>query len=731
MDRQAQGRRLTVKPRPLAFKIQGMDCAEEIAILKREVGPLVGGEDNLAFDLLKAKMMISEGASASSEAILKAVAGTGMSAEPWQENTESGQKKSGRQKLQLALTILSGVLTALAFGLQAGSSGGLHEAIGSEGVGHVHAVPWVSKGAYLGAMFAACWFIAPKAWLSARRLRPDMNLLMVVAILGAIAIGEWFEASTVAFLFAVSNALEGWSLSRARRAVEALMDLTPTLVQLVKEGGTAPVRPEEVPVGALFHVKPGERVPLDGIVLQGNSALNQAPITGESLPVSKSAGEEVFAGSINGDGALVVECSKPASDTVLARIIRMIGEAQSKRAPSEQWVDRFAQVYTPVVMVLAILVALVPPLALGGAWSDWFYRALVLLVIACPCALVISTPVSIVAGLASAARHGVLVKGGMYLEAPARLKAIAFDKTGTLTEGRPQVQEVIPFGFHAETVLLRVAAALESQSAHPLAQAIVAYVQSRGVAFHVAEDFQALQGKGATGKVDGRDCWLGSHRHLEERALETPELHLQMATQESKGRTLVAVGSDGELLGFIALADTLRPATRETLRQLEAAGVEHLVMLTGDNRGTAETVATHAGIKEFQAELLPEDKVNAVEALVAKYGQVAMIGDGVNDAPAMARASLGIAMGAMGSDAAIETADIALMNDDLTRLPWLIQHSRQTLRVIRQNITFALAVKGIFVVLTLAGHASLWSAIAADMGASLLVIFNGLRLLRD
>jgi Cd2+/Zn2+-exporting ATPase len=484
-------------------------------------------------------------------------------------------------------------------------------------------------------------------------------------------------------------------------------------------------------VGALFQVKPGERVPLDGVILQGSSALDQAPITGESLPVPKIPGEEVFAGSINGDGALVVECSKPASDTVLARIIRMIGEAQSKRAPSEQWVDRFARIYTPVVMVLAILVALVPPLLLGGAWTDWFYRALVLLVIACPCALVISTPVSIVAGLACAARHGVLVKGGVHLEAPARLRAIAFDKTGTLTEGRPKVQEVIPFGFHSEKVLLRVAGALESQSAHPLAMTIVDYVRSQGLEFQAAQDVQALQGRGVQGTLEGRTYWLGSHRHLEERGLESPEVHARLVAQESQGRTLVAVGSDGELMGLIALADAVRPDTRDTLRQLRQAGVEHLVMLTGDNRGTAEAVATQAGIGELRAELMPEDKVTAIEALVAEHGQVAMVGDGVNDAPALARATLGIAMGAMGSDAAIETADIALMKDDLTRLPWLIHHSRRTLAVIRQNITFALAVKAVFVVLTLIGHASLWSAIAADMGASLLVIFNGLRLLRS
>jgi Cd2+/Zn2+-exporting ATPase len=717
--------------RNTSFKIHGMDCAEEIAILKREVGPLVGGEANLAFDLLNAKMIVSEGSAASSEAILVAVGNTGMKAEPWLEVApNSRDQKSGRQKLQLLLMEASGGLTALAFLLHAWHAGGIGAALGSESGGHAHAVPWLAQGVYLAGIFSACWFIVPKAWHSARSLRPDMNFLMLVAVCGAIAIGEWFEAASVAFLFALSNALEAWSISRARRAVETLMDLTPPTAHLVVGDAVKDVPAAELAIGSRFVVKPGERIPLDGRVVQGESAVNQAPITGESLPLGKQAGDEVFAGSINGDGTLTVEGTKPANDTVLARIIRLIGEAHNKRAPSEQWVDRFARTYTPVVMGLALLVALVP-LVSGALWMPWIYRALVLLVIACPCALVISTPVSIVAGLASAARHGVLVKGGMYLEAAAHLKAIAFDKTGTLTEGRPRVMEAIPLGSASEEELLRVAGALESQSGHPLAHVIVAHVRSRGIAFPAAQAFQALQGKGAMGTVDGHSYWLGSHRHLEERGLETPEIHALLKAQEAQGRTLVAFGTDGALMGFLALADAVRPETPETLRHLREAGVGHLVMLTGDNRGTAEVVAAHAGIAEFQSGLLPEDKVRAIEVLVATHGQVAMVGDGVNDAPAMARATLGIAMGAMGSDAAIETADIALMKDDLTRLPWLLAHSRRTLAVIRQNITFALAVKGVFVILTFAGHASLWSAIVADMGASLLVIVNGLRLLRN
>lgn len=714
------------------FKIHGMDCAEEITVLKAEIGPMVGGEDRLGFDLLNGKMTVSEGATASSETILQAIARTGMQAEVWEEkgSAPSGGK-SARQRLQFRLMMASGVLAATAFALHALHAGGLMQALGSEGMGTALVVPWFSQGLYLASIVAASWFIAPKAWLAARRLRPDMNLLMLVAVLGAISIGEWFEAATVSFLFAVSFVLESWSLSRARRAVEALMDLTPATVHMVDGGGSTEIAPEAVPLGALFVVKPGERVPLDGKILQGASALDQAPITGESMPVPKEPGDEIFAGSINGDAALTVECTKPASDTVLARIIRMIGEAQSKRATSEQWVDKFARVYTPVVMVLAVVVALLPPLAFGGVWDAWFYRALVLLVIACPCALVISTPVSVVAGLAGAAHNGVLVKGGMYLEIPARLKALAFDKTGTLTEGRPSVVQVVPLGARSEQDLLRVAGALESQSDHPLARAILAHVQAMKVSFPAPQDFRIIQGKGATATLDGHRYWLGSHPFLEEQGLETPEVHAQLEALSQEGRTVVAIGSDRELFGFIALADAIRPSAAEVVRSLYEAGISKLVMLTGDNLGTAQAVGQQAGVKDIQAELLPEDKVKTIDSLVATYGQVAMVGDGVNDAPAMARATLGIAMGAMGSDAAIETADIALMTDDLTRLPWLIHHSKRTLRIIRQNIAFALAVKAVFVVLTLAGHASLWAAIAADMGASLLVIFNGLRLLRD
>jgi Cd2+/Zn2+-exporting ATPase len=562
-------------------------------------------------------------------------------------------------------------------------------------------------------------------------MRPDMNLLMVVAILGATAIGDWFEASTVAFLFALSLALEAWSVGRARRAVAALMNLAPPVARLVFEnGGEEEVPPDRVPLGHHFLVRPGERIPLDGRVVRGASDVNQAPITGESVPVPKTPGQEVFAGTINGDATLTIECTKPAEETTLAHIIRLVGEAQARRAPSELWVDRFARVYTPTVMAIAFAVMVIPPLFFGGTWQEWFYRSLVLLVIACPCALVISTPVSIVAALAASARNGVLIKGGLYVEAPARLAAIAMDKTGTLTEGTPTVVEVVPLSGHDENELLERAAALEARSTHPLARAILAHAHKRGITIRPAEDCQITQGKGATGRFNGQDYWLGSHRHLEERRQETEEVHRRLEALSAAGRTVVVVGNASHVCGFIALADTVRPEAKQTLQSLRDAGVKHIVMLTGDNRGTAEAIAREVGVDEVHADLLPADKVNAVEDLVAKYGRVAMVGDGVNDAPALGRATLGIAMGSAGSDAAIEVADIALMSDDLSKLPWLIRHSRRTLAVIRQNIGFSLAVKVLFVILTFVGYSSLWAAIAADTGASLLVIFNALRLLK-
>ena len=713
------------------FRVSGLDCAEEIAVLRREVGPVVGGADHLAFDVLNGRMTVLDTALRVPAAEVRAaVARTGMSAVEWRADEQAGTAADDRRRRrQVRFTALRGLFVAAGFCVDAYLEGGLG-ASWSLFAGHGDAwPPWQEMVFYALAVAFGVRFVVGKAWYAARTLRPDMNLLMVIAVAGALGIGEWFEAASVAFLFALSLTLESWSVGRARRAIAALLDLAPSVVQVRTPLGEEARPAAEVAPGTHFVVRPGERIGLDGRIVAGHSAVNQAPITGESVPVAKEAGDDVFAGTVNGDGALEVESTRAATDTTLAHIIRLVGEAHGRRARVEQWVERFARVYTPAVMLAAIAVFLFPPLALGASWPDGFYRALVLLVIACPCALVISTPVAIVAALAAAARHGVLVKGGTYVELPAQAKAIAFDNTGTLTRGDPRVVAVVPLNGHTRAELLARAAALEARSTHPLARAIVAQALEEGVAVTTAGDARAVPGKGVTGRFRDEAYWLGSHRYLLERGQDTRDVTLQAEALERNGRTVIVVGNDTHVCGLIAVADTLRPGVADTLRRLRAAGIEHLVMLTGDNRATAEAIARAAGVDDVRAELLPEDKVAAVEELVGRYGMVAMVGDGVNDAPAMARASFGVAMGAIGSDAAIETADIALMTDDLNRLPWLVTHSRRTLAVIRQNIVLSLAIKAAFVVLTFAGFASLWGAIAADLGASLLVVANALRLL--
>lgn len=714
----------------IKFSIQGMDCAEEIELLKREVAPVVGGEEKLNFDIIHGWMIV-QAESGSTEQVFQAIARTGMQAEIWDGGGKPTTKTFWPRHSRLILTTASGVFTLTGFILHAILAGSIRMALGSEGLGIGHAIPLPAIIFYGVGILTGVWYVFPKAVLAARRLRPNMNLLMTLAVAGAIFLGEWLEAGTVSFLFAISLLLESWSVGRARRAVESLLESVPSEVRIRNAGGAEEsVRPEDVAVGTAFYVNPGEKIALDGYVIRGTSEVNQAPITGESIPVAKQEGEEVFAGTINGNGSLEVRSSKPADQTTLSNIIRLITEAQSRRAPSEQWVEKFARIYTPIVMALAVAVFLLPPLFLGGSWNDWLYRALVLLVIGCPCALVISTPVSIVAALTSAAHNGVLVKGGAFMESPAHLKAVAMDKTGTLTEGRPVVVRLIALSGHDEEGLLMRAAALEARSDHPLASAIITEAESRGLAIVPAENVNAIPGKGATGQVSGTNYWIGSHRYCEERSQENPELHQQLLEMAQAGQTAVIIGNDIHVCGVIGLADKVRSQAKLAIKTLRDNGVDHIVMITGDNHPTAVSIAREVGITEVKAELLPAEKVEIVESLVQQYGQVAMVGDGVNDAPAMARATVGIVMGAIGTDAAIETADIALMSDDLSKLPWLIRHSRRTLAIIRQNIVLSLAVKVVFVILALAGYASLWAAIAADMGASLFVIFNGLRLLR-
>ncbi|WP_208989075.1 cation-translocating P-type ATPase [Pseudovibrio sp. POLY-S9] len=714
-----------------SFRVEGLCCAEEMGILRRVVGPVVGDPEYLAFDVLNGKMIVSPVArDVADEKIIKAVDTTGMKAALFIEQEAADARAKQHRRLG-TFTVASGLFWAIALVVQAvlffssTNSTDVFSVFQSVPSGPVEVL-------YMLAIVAGLRLVAPKGWYALKTLRPDMNLLMLVAVAGAIGIGEWFEGATVAFLFSLSLYLESWSVGRARKAVAALMDIAPTVVRLLKpNGGEEDVPANSVKPGATFVVRGGDRIPLDGVVRKGVGSVDQAPITGESVPVMKEAGDDVYAGTINGEGSFEVEATKGADDTMLARIIRMVSEAQARRAAAEQWVEKFARIYTPAVMVLAILLATIPPLLFGAAWMDWFYRALVLLVIACPCALVISTPVSIVAGLTSAARNGVLIKGGVFLELPARLKALAFDKTGTITNGLPTVTDVYPLSGHSVEELLTRAASLEARSSHPLAEAILTRAKEDGVEYQAAENVELLPGRGLSGQRNGKSYWLGSRRFLNEKDFEIGEADAKARELEAEGKTVVAVGTDAHVCGLIALADTVRDTAEELVSQLHKAGVVKLVMLTGDNKATAERVASSVGIDEVRAELLPEDKVAAVEQLSHEYETVAMIGDGVNDAPAMARASFGIAMGAIGSDAAIETADIALMKDDLSRLPWLIHHSKRTLQIIHQNIAFAFIVKGILVVLTAMGFASLWAAILGDVGATLIVVTNALRLLKD
>jgi len=717
--------------RLIDYRIKGLCCSEEVAILRREVGGKPGVID-LQFDVVNARMTVEfEPDAISASDIVAAVESAGMKASPWELRLAHEEEPFWQRYGRLIMTAASGMLLLAAFITHWVLHGSLLDAFAG-GFHEQHIFPLSVILLYLGSIASGAWYVIPKAFLSARRLRPDMNFLMVAAIIGAIVIGELFEASTVAFLFSLSLLLEHWSVERARNAIGALLDLSPPTARYYCEHhGDVHEKPvEEVPLGAIVLVRPGEKIPLDGEVVKGESSVNQAPITGESMPVYKQPGSEVYAGTINHEGALEFRTTRAAGDTTLARIIHMVESAHSRRARSQQWVDRFSAYYTPLMIFLAITISILLPLLTAASWLEGFYRGLVILVIACPCALVISTPVSIVSALTAAARNGVLIKGGLYLEAAGHLQVLALDKTGTLTQGQPEVKKMVPLNGHSERELLERAAALEFASEHPLARAILRKTRELGIDINPAENFQASRGKGGEGTIGSRQFWIGSHRMMHEKGQDSPEILATMKELEDAGHTVIAIGNDKHVCGLISMADILRENVPGIIAEIKNAGVKQVIMLTGDNEGTARAIAAEAGVDEYRCELLPEDKVEAIGRLVREHKVVAMVGDGVNDAPAMATATFGIAMGAMGTDAALETADVALMSDDLSKLPWLILHSRKTLRNIQQNITFALGIKLVFIILTLFGLATLWMAIAADTGVTLLVVFNSLRLLK-
>ena len=592
-----------------------------------------------------------------------------------------------------------------------------------------------ARGAAI-ALFAASIALtirvpARGAWRSIKARRLDINTLMVIAVAGAIALGDWWEAATVIWLFGLSEWLEGWTVRRARRAVKSAMAAAPDRAFVRRDGCEFEITAADVVVGDLLIVRPGERVPVDGRIVSGTTTVNQAPITGESWPVEKFPGDAVLGGTINGNSAFEMDASAAADASASARILSLIEDAQARRAPTQQFVDRFARTYTPAVFILAIAVALIPPMInyQSPQFSTWFYRALMLLVAACPCALVISTPVAIMAALTTAARHGVLVKGGAHLERAADITCVAFDKTGTLTHGRVTVMDVVGVEGMSVHGVIGAAAALESRSEHPIGRAIVSHAKTSGVAVGVGDDFRALPGRGAEALVDDEQVIVGSHRLFEERRLCTPAMHSHFETMSERGETTVMVGRSGAGLGVISLGDSPKESGARAIAELRAAGVKHVALLTGDLQQTASRLSVAFGLDTVYAELLPGDKVARVEELRARYGPVAMVGDGVNDAPALAAADLGIAMGTSGSHIAIEAADVTLLGDDLSRLPALFRLSQKTLGIIRANVAIALGLKLAFIALAVFGVTSLWMAVFADTGATLIVTANSLRIL--
>lgn len=563
-----------------------------------------------------------------------------------------------------------------------------------------------------------------------KKLNFDMNVLMTIAVIGAAAIGAWVEASLVVIFFSLSNTLSVYTLEKARNSIKALMDLAPSEATIIRDGQEKRLDVEEVQVGDIMIVKPGEKLAMDGVVVKGFSSINQAAITGESMPVEKGVDSEVFAATINQTGSMQVKVTKRVEDTTLAKIIHLVQEAQGQRAKSQEYIERFANVYTPAVIGLAVFITVVPPLFFGGVWADWIYRGLALLIAACPCALVISSPVSIISAIGNAAKNGVLIKGGVFLEEAGAIKAIAFDKTGTLTFGRPVVTDIATVNGTSEREFLTIAAGLEKHSEHPLAAAILRRAEQKKVTLPETEEFSAITGKGAQGKLDGVTHYIGNLRLFHELGTDLSQFQNDIERMQKEGKTVMLLGTREEIIGIVAVADEVRASSKDAIARLKAAGIEHTIMLTGDNEATAQAIAGQIGIDEFRSELLPEDKVKVVKELQQKYGKIAMVGDGINDAPALATSNLGIAMGVAGTDAALETADIALMADDLVKLPFMVNLSRATLRNIKQNIWFSNGINVITMILIIPGLVSLLFVALADVLAAVLVVLNAMRLMK-
>ena len=691
------------------FRIEAMDCPTEQTLIQNKLGKLAGVQQ-LEFNLINRVLGVTHDLP-STEPIIAAIKSLGMQADPLEPGVDAAAPPAKKHWWPLAVAGVG--------------------ALAAEVLHFTDAAPtWVIALVALVSILSGGLTTYKKGWIALKNLNLNINALMSIAVTGAVLIGQWPEAAMVMFLFTVAELIEAKSLDRARNAISGLMQMAPDKATVQQADGTWVEREvKDIALGAIVRVRPGERIGLDGEVIAGSSTIDQAPITGESLPIEKTVGDKVFAGTINQAGALEYRVTAAANNSTLARIIHAVEQAQGSRAPTQRFVDSFSKIYTPLVFVFALAVAVIPPLLMGGVWFDWIYRALVLLVVACPCALVISTPVTIVSGLAAAARKGILVKGGVYLESGHTLDFLALDKTGTITHGKPVQTDYLPLDPLVADSAVVLAASLASRSDHPVSLAVATAAVDKKLQLSAVDNFAALAGRGVRGEIDGKLYHLGNHRLVEELGLCSPALEAKLFALEEQGKTVILLCDNSGPMALFAVADTVKETSREAIRELHELGIKTL-MLTGDNPHTASAIAAQVGIDEAQGNLLPEDKLKAIEALYAKGHHVGMVGDGINDAPALARAEIGFAMAAAGTDTAIETADVALMDDDLRKIPAFIRLSRQTSSILKQNIALALVIKAIFLAVTFLGMATMWMAVFADMGVSLLVVFNGLRLLR-
>ena len=693
------------------IRIEQMDCPTEERLIRDALGRLPGVA-GLHFNLLQRVLTVSHDEGMLAQ-VLPAIRALGFTPQIEDDRTAQQPAAAPAKKNWWPLALAGGVATA-------------SEVVHFAGLGP----DWLVALLAVAAILMCGLNTYKKGWIALKNRNLNINALMSIAVTGAVLIGQWPEAAMVMVLFTLAELIEARSLDRARNAIRGLMDLAPPRATVQQaDGSWQELDVQDIGLGAVVRVRPGERISLDGEVVGGSSTVNQAPITGESLPIEKGVGDPVFAGTINEAGSLEFRVTAAARDTTLARIIHAVEEAQGSRAPTQRFVDQFSRIYTPLVFAFALAVAVLPPLVIGGAWLDWVYRALVLLVVACPCALVISTPVTIVSGLAAAARKGILIKGGVYLENGRNLALLALDKTGTLTHGKPVQTDSLNLLGMEEPSHAIWAASLAARSDHPVSLALARHAAEQGRALRDVADFEALPGRGTKGVVDGALLYLGNHRLVEELGLCSVQLEQRLEALERQGKSVVVLCDEQRALMLFAVADTVRQSSREAVAELHELGVR-TCMLSGDNAHTAAAIAEQVGVDEARGDLLPADKLAWVEARQAQGKVVGMVGDGINDAPALARAEIGFAMGAAGTDTAIETADVALMDDDLRKIPAFVRLSRQTHAILLQNIVLALGIKAIFLALTLAGEATMWMAVFADMGVSLMVVFNGLRLLR-